>query len=281
VKRLFGIRVETTRVQILIAVSGLLLAACSGGRTELLIEVTSDLTVPDVMDRIVVMANGPNGQTQNSVADLGPGRIPLPRVLGMEHQGGPLGPFTVDVIGEKMGTEVVRRTLSVSFVKNRTMVLHVELLGECQGVTCPTDQTCARGGCRSVDVHPSELEPYDGTPPPLDASAFDSCVPDERCNGIDDDCDGQTDEGFDLQTDPQNCGSCGHSCDVPNATAACMRGACVIGSCDSNFADCDANADTGCEANLQSDANTCGSCTNRCSPPDRACCAGSCARSAC
>ncbi|MBF5042999.1 hypothetical protein FGE12_11445 [Aggregicoccus sp. 17bor-14] len=34
----------------------------------------------------------------------------------------------------------------------------------------------------------------------------------ERCNQADDDCDGQVDEGFDLQTDVNNCGSCGHAC---------------------------------------------------------------------
>lgn len=48
------------------------------------------------------------------------------------------------------------------------------------------------------------------------------------CNSADDDCDGSTDEGYDLQTDVRNCGTCGNDCTgvVPNAIAACVSGAC-------------------------------------------------------
>ncbi|MBK7858689.1 MAG: hypothetical protein IPJ65_08715 [Archangiaceae bacterium] len=34
----------------------------------------------------------------------------------------------------------------------------------------------------------------------------------EVCNGLDDNCDGRIDEGFNLTTDPLNCGTCGHAC---------------------------------------------------------------------
>lgn len=34
----------------------------------------------------------------------------------------------------------------------------------------------------------------------------------EACNGLDEDCDGTPDDGFDLTSDPQHCGACGHAC---------------------------------------------------------------------
>ncbi len=48
----------------------------------------------------------------------------------------------------------------------------------------------------------------------------------ERCNGVDDDCDGETDEEFDLAGDPSHCGECGRSCRVPGARLACIGGRC-------------------------------------------------------
>lgn len=44
------------------------------------------------------------------------------------------------------------------------------------------------------------------------------------CNGVDDNCDGQVDEGINLATDNQNCGACGIQC-PPGTT--CVNGQCV------------------------------------------------------
>lgn len=46
----------------------------------------------------------------------------------------------------------------------------------------------------------------------------------EACNGRDDNCDGVVDDGFDLSTDPTNCGMCGRAC---GAGLACCAGSCV------------------------------------------------------
>lgn len=51
----------------------------------------------------------------------------------------------------------------------------------------------------------------------------------------------------DLSQDPSNCGGCGRTCLIPNATAGCVDGNCVISQCDHGFADRDGLIETGCE----------------------------------
>lgn len=57
----------------------------------------------------------------------------------------------------------------------------------------------------------------------------------EVCDGTDNDCDGQTDEEFNLQTDLHNCGSCGHTCSFLHTNAKCELGLCVTVSCESGY----------------------------------------------
>jgi hypothetical protein len=68
----------------------------------------------------------------------------------------------------------------------------------------------------------------------------------QLCDGIDDDCDGIIDEGFDLMTDVNNCGACNNQCAFPFATATCAGGVCIQGPCLPNFYDRDPTI-PGCE----------------------------------
>jgi len=52
----------------------------------------------------------------------------------------------------------------------------------------------------------------------------------ELCNGADDDCNGTSDEGYDLQNDLANCGSCGYSC-LAHAGAFSYASGCALGTC--------------------------------------------------
>jgi hypothetical protein len=78
----------------------------------------------------------------------------------------------------------------------------------------------------------------------------------EECNGLDDDCDGEKDEDFDLTT-IDDCGSCGNQCLLSNATAGCQKvnghHQCVVVECEPGFFDVDKVSANGCEYACEGD----------------------------
>jgi Putative metal-binding motif len=69
----------------------------------------------------------------------------------------------------------------------------------------------------------------------------------ELCDNLDQDCDGNDTNGYDLQHDARNCGTCGNVCMVDNATAKCSGGMCAVGTCDPGWYDIDGDVANGCE----------------------------------
>jgi hypothetical protein len=119
------------------------------------------------------------------------------------------------------------------------------------------------GGCK-VNDYCLECETGDGgtgsgsgSGDPTGDGGAPACDPNqvhpEACNGIDDNCDGQIDEGFDLQNDELNCGACGVQCNKPGAQTKCVSGSCTILGCFPGFLDRDGDlggpyaASNGCE----------------------------------
>lgn len=175
----------------------------------------------------------------------------------------------------------------------------------CSGASpCSSPDACIVAHCdaASASCQYTVLDgDHDGAAPVVcggddcdDAHANVGPLATDTCNGIDDDCDGSTDEGdscgggyscvagscvcggtecgflppltcADLQTSHGNCGSCGHFCAIE---ATCTAGACV----------CPAPTPDVCSSHCvdrASDPANCGSCGHACGPLG-ACVGGAC-----
>lgn len=105
------------------------------------------------------------------------------------------------------------------------------------------------------------------------------------CNGAFENCDNNPANGCEVNsdTDEAHCGACGRACSNANtATVTCTAGVCNS-TCDPGFGNCSQpaapGADNGCESNLNTDEDHCGSCTRPCSNANvatRVCTAGVC-----
>ena len=108
---------------------------------------------------------------------------------------------------------------------------------------------CAAAQCVMADCQPGwydiDHSPIDGCEYRCDPNPLTGGV--EICNNADDDCDGVSDEDFDVLTDVNNCGACDHACALNHATARCGNGSCLIAECADGFFDVDGNSDNGCE----------------------------------
>jgi hypothetical protein len=86
----------------------------------------------------------------------------------------------------------------------------------------------------------------------------------ELCDEQDNDCDGEVDESFDLDTDPLNCGVCSYLCQPDNALGECVEGKCAVLECVEGYLDCDDKPVTGCEVHADQDEENCGDCGTIC-----------------
>ncbi|MGE3453889.1 MAG: MopE-related protein, partial [Kofleriaceae bacterium] len=71
----------------------------------------------------------------------------------------------------------------------------------------------------------------------------------EACDALDQDCDGNNTNGFNLNTDPQNCGMCGKVCTFDHAFAGCggTPADCFIAACQAGFHNNNGLPSDGCE----------------------------------
>jgi hypothetical protein len=105
--------------------------------------------------------------------------------------------------------------------------------GVCAGCTKPAS-LCSGGAWQ-----PCTDGTYSG------CSGFYESGGETSCDYLDNDCDGTTDEM--TSSDPDNCGHCGYRCLLPNASARCSSGTCLIDTCYAGYSNCNSDPMDGCE----------------------------------
>ncbi len=130
--------------------------------------------------------------------------------------------------------------------------------GEC-GVECnkPGAQTkCQAGACIITGCFPGFNDENGDTTGPYATSdgceytCFTSNGGVEACDTLDNDCDGNVDEGIDKTSDVNNCGACGKVCDFFEATGHCTLSTCTFDpavDCSSGHFDVNGDQADGCE----------------------------------
>ncbi|MGK0359435.1 MAG: hypothetical protein ACI9U2_001737 [Bradymonadia bacterium] len=106
---------------------------------------------------------------------------------------------------------------------------------------------CAAGECSIASCEPGWTD--------LNAMTADGCEFEcgltndgvEACDTLDNDCDGLTDETFDLQNSLAHCGQCNRACGFDNAMPLCVEGDCALGMCAGGFVNANGDPADGCE----------------------------------
>lgn len=210
--------------------------------TEVVVVVHTTYAVPAELDGVsITVARAGSGTTTSTGAWTDASQ---PRVLGLVHDGGALGPIDVSVAGMLRATALVERQASFSFVRGEIRRLDLWLVPECAAElrACRGAETCDPGPtCRDPQAGPAELAPWTGSVAGLDASVAEDTA--------------ALDAGATTPCCPSG---------APGVVAtSCAGASCVIVECQPALAHCDTNVENGCETRLDS-RNDCGRCGRRC-----------------
>jgi Notch 1 len=123
-----------------------------------------------------------------------------------------------------------------------------------------SDGECVMGACNDgrydLDGDPDNGCEYACTPTgderqDCETSSDPDCGSVEYCDNWDNDCDGIKDNGFDLNSDPENCGVCKHECELLHASSECTvvggLATCVVDDCEAGWNDANELHNDGCE----------------------------------
>ena len=223
-------------------------AACAGSRTEILLVVSSDLEVPDQIDRLQVRAYGVDFNRRfEQTYDLSktPGELSWSLGLLPPSEGG--NRLYVELVAFKGDEPVVSRSANTRFVDGQIRVLHLDLQASCEGrrITCPiAGSTCVAGTCLSDFIDPATLPPFtgkDAAASDLRRPALDSTRGFTREASSGGTADANTERAEDIPGHPDAEAGPADTSAAPDArspngatctsAAACASGQCVDGIC--------------------------------------------------
>ena len=128
--------------------------------------IDTDLAVPAELDHVQLSLWGPSQAVDPISVDLrGSGAPAFPLTLGLTPAGA-LSPVTIEVAGQRGIDSVVVQDVRTAFLEGTKRTLRILLTLSCQGITCPSDQTCRSGTCGPIDRPGDSLPPWTGTAPP-------------------------------------------------------------------------------------------------------------------
>lgn len=119
----------------------------TGGGAQLLVIVSSDLSVPDELDRVALDVSGQQieGVAQADLRERG-----FPRTVTLVHEGGPLGPVTIRVRGYLAEAEIIQKETIAWFPSEGDGQVEIHLDRSCVGVSCGDGRTCDESVCVTV-----------------------------------------------------------------------------------------------------------------------------------
>ncbi|MBU1220225.1 hypothetical protein KKF34_10135 [Myxococcota bacterium] len=110
--------------------------------------------------------------------------------------------------------------------------------------------SCVEGECVMGACYPGHHDLNGQESDGCEYGCFETNEGIELCDGIDNNCDGNVDETFDFDNDPNNCGGCSNVCVFLHGAGACENSQCTIGYCTGGYLDADGDPDNGCECRL-------------------------------